>query len=189
MKNRYPLPMLLCAALLAGCATQGGDAGRQRANAPASASLSMNQSDLRLLAGLAQTHIAEIQTGKLALARTQDREVKAFAQTLVDDHGRALQELQRLAESAGLLLPEGTDLVHRAVTADLGLLSGPDFDRQYLSLFGIADQQSWLELLDQTARGAVNAALRAHARQQLPVATRHLERAQQLARQLSAQQR
>lgn len=182
MKKVHRASALLCFALLAaisGCATQGG--GQARPKVQAGTSLSMSQSDLRLLADLAQTNIAEVQTGQLALSRTQDPRIKTFAQSIVDEHGKALQELQQLAASNGLQLPEGADLVHRAVAADLAQLSGVEFDQQYLSMFGIADHKSFLGLLDQAARAAASPALRTYAQKLLPTEARHLERAQQLA--------
>ena len=183
MNKRHRASALLLSVLLlglGGCATPGGGQSEHQ-RAVAAASKAMSQSDLRLLADLAQTNIAEIQTGQLAITRTQDAQVKAFAQAIVDEHGRALQQLQALATSAGLLLPEGADLVHRAVAAEISPLSGPEFDHRYLYLFGIADHKSLLGLLDQTARTAANPALRSYAQTWLPIAMRHLERAQQLS--------
>jgi putative membrane protein len=171
---------VLLAALLAGCAG-GNPQQSQRAAPAASVTGGLTQSDLRLLADLAQTNIAEVQTGKLALSRSTNPQVRAFAQSVVNDHGEALQDLQRFAEAQGLLLPEGTDLIHKAVAADLALLSGPDFDRQYLSMFGIADHKSLLGLLDQTLRTAIHPSLKAHAQKYMPMVARHLELAQQLA--------
>lgn len=176
----YKRALVLLLAGLAGCGSMGGQTAGGTSALPGSAvATSMSQADRKLVMDIAQADMAEIQTGKLALSKSQNAQVRAFAQKMVDDHGMALQELQRLAQAAGVSLPGDTDLVHKAVAAELGLLSGDTFDRQYMSQFGIADHQRTHELLEQTMRTADNPALRAHAAKVLPIVTRHLNQAQQ----------
>jgi putative membrane protein len=168
---------------LAGCAASGGASGQRAAAGFSGGKLSarISDADLRLIGGMAQANIAQIQAGKLALARTLDTQVKAFAQSVVDEHGAALQQLEQMAQSAGLALPGDTDLVHRAVAADMSLLSGAAFDQQYLGVFGIADHKAMQALLEQALFSAGDPALKAYAQQMMALVLRHLEHAQRLA--------
>jgi putative membrane protein len=177
--------LVLLLAGLAGCGSMGGGtAGSARAlsgSAAAStgAAMSMSQADQKLMADIAQANIAEIQTGRLALSKSQNPQVRAFAQKMIDDHGMAMQELQTLAQTTGVSLPGDTDLIHKAIAAELGILPGDTFDRQYMSQVGVTDHKRTHELLEQTARTASNPALRSHAQKILPVVARHLDLAQQ----------
>lgn len=68
-----------------------------------------------MMVDLAEASIAQIQTGKLALEKGKSDKVKSFARHMVDDHTKALSELQTLAQSKGVKLPEDTDLPHKGI--------------------------------------------------------------------------
>jgi putative membrane protein len=169
--------LVLMVAALAGCGSMGG--GGTGASSGSAAAAGISQADQKMITDIAQANIAEIQTGRLALTKSQSPQVRAFAQKMIDDHTMAMQELQRLAQSAGASLPGDTDLMHKAIAAELGILSGDTFDRQYMSQVGLSDHKRTQELLETTTRSASNPALRAYAQRILPVVSRHLDQAQQ----------
>jgi putative membrane protein len=174
-------PLILLVAALAGCGSMGGGTGASGGMATSSGSAAaagISQADQKMIAEIAHANIAEIQTGRLALTKSQNPQVRAFAQQMIDDHSMAMQELQRLAQSTGTPLPGDTDLKHKAIATELGILSGDTFDRQYMSQVGMTDHKRTQELLEQTARSASNPALRAYAQKILPVVSHHLEQAQ-----------
>jgi putative membrane protein len=187
MKFIYRVPtltsrgtLLLLLAALAGCgAMGGGSGGGSGASSGSAAAAAMSPADQRMITDIAQANIAEIQTGRLALTKSQSPQVRAFGQKMIDDHTMAMQELQRLAQSTGATLPSDTDLMHKAIAAELGILSGDTFDRQYMSQVGVTDHKRTQELLEQTTRSASNPALRAYAQKILPAVTRHLDQAEQ----------
>jgi putative membrane protein len=53
----------------------------------------------------AEGGMKEVELGKLAQKRAMDSNVKAFAQRMVTDHGKANKELMSLAKSKGITLP------------------------------------------------------------------------------------
>jgi putative membrane protein len=176
--------LILLVAALAGCGAMGGGTragGGMGASSGSAAAAGMSQADQKMITDIAQANIAEIQTGRLALTKSQNPQVRAFAQQMINDHTMALQDLQRLAQGMGTSLPGDTDLKHKAVAAELGILSGDTFDRQYLSQVGVADHKRTQELVEQTARSASSPALRAYAQKILPVVSHHLEQAQRQA--------
>lgn len=173
--------LILVLAGLAGCNSMGGGGASSSSGSASSAgsSATMSQADQKRVMEIAQANIAEIQTGQLALSKSQNSQVRAYAQRMIDDHGMAMQELQRLVQTTGGTLPGDTDLKHKAIAAELGILTGDTFDRQYMSQVGVTDHKRTHQLLQETVDSATNPALRAYAQRILPVVTRHLDQAQQ----------
>ena len=58
--------------------------------------------------------IAEIETSKLALEKGSHAEVKKFAQTMIDDHTRANDELKALAKQKNLEVSTDAELMSKA---------------------------------------------------------------------------
>src|SRR5881394_4674339 len=89
----------------------------------------LTKQDAKAMRDLAQANIAEIETGKLAARKAQGAEVKKFGQQMADDHGKMLSELQQLASSKGVKLPEKSGVKERAEMQKLEALSGDRFDK------------------------------------------------------------
>ena len=82
--------------------------------APAtSATSSTGEHDFVLQA--AMSNMAEIQLGHMATKKAQDAGVKKFAQTMVDDHLKAQQQLADAAYGAGIKWPTQLDERHRQI--------------------------------------------------------------------------
>lgn len=77
-------------------------------------------------------NMAEIQLGQLALQHAQDPQVKQFAQMMVDDHTRALEQLRTVTSSQGLQVPSELDGKHQKLHDKLSKLQGAEFDRAYM---------------------------------------------------------
>jgi putative membrane protein len=78
----------------------------------------------------ALANMAEIQLGELAETRAQSSEVKAFAQMMVSDHTKALDELKQAAGAA--TIPTALDKKHQKLHDKLSKLSGAEFDKKYM---------------------------------------------------------
>ena len=78
-----------------------------------------------------QAGLAEIEAGKMALSKSQDPQIRSFAQRMVADHGKANAELAGLAKAKGIHEPERLDSDHRAMLDSLQAKSGPAFDAAY----------------------------------------------------------
>jgi len=134
------------------------------------------------LAKLANQH--EIESSRLALEKTQDPEVRAFAQRMIDDHTRVGQQMEQVAAATPNLQettqgadPLGADVVMaRLRQANAGV----EFDREYK----IAQMQAheWtIELFEEaTGEEALNEGLQAFADQTLPALRQHLDLARNL---------
>jgi putative membrane protein len=123
--------------------------------------------------------MAEVATGKLALSKSQNTEVKAFAQQMVDDHGAALTKVQAVAQSKGVTLPTDIDAKHKAMSAKLEKMSGDAFDKAYMAQGGVKDHQDTHKTLMADAKKIKDADVKALADQHMPVVEQHLKAAQQ----------
>lgn len=164
---------------LAGCAQKGGGSTSSAAGMSASGS-QVAKADQELMNDIVEANLAEIETGKLALSKSQNTQIRAFAQKMIDDHTNAMQALQALARTKGISLPNETDLQHKAMATGLSALSGDTFDRRYLQHIGVADHQRTLDLLKQTIQSTNDRDLRAHATQMMPVVQQHLALAEKM---------
>src|SRR5689334_10757965 len=76
--------------------------------------------------------LAEVKLGQLATQKASSSDVKQFGQQMVDDHGKANEELKQLASSKGITLPTDLDAKHQATYDRLSKLDGAAFDRAYM---------------------------------------------------------
>jgi putative membrane protein len=120
---------------------------------------------------------AEVELGKLALQKSQAPEVRAFAQKMVDDHGKANAELASLARAKGMQL-SGPNDEQRAAMEELRKKSGKDFDAAYAAAMS-KDHDEDVSMF--SAAGTLpDAQLADFARKTLPVLTQHQQMAHQL---------
>jgi putative membrane protein len=140
----------------------------------------LSSADQKFLRDMAHANIAEIEAGKLAQSKSQNDEVKTFAQKMIDDHTKALQELQTVAQAKGVTLPTRPDVKHLAATKMLSALSGDQFDRRYMQRGGLADHQETHRLLQRAGSSATDPDVKQLAARTLPIVDQHLSMAQQL---------
>lgn len=160
-----------------------GTPGAMSGTAPGSA---LTREETSLLTDLAQANIAEIETGRLALEKSQNAQVKKFAQQMIDDHTSAQQQLQALARTKGVTLTEETDLQHKTMATAMRVLSGDTFDSQYLKRVGVNDHQRTIALLQKAQQSARDPDIKAMAAKMLPTVQAHLKMAQQMASQIAS---
>jgi putative membrane protein len=136
--------------------------------------------DASMLKDIAQANMAEVETGKLALAKSSNPEIKQFAQMMVDDHTKGLADVKTLASSKGTELPDGPDVKHKAAALEFKALSGDMFNSRYVKQAGVGDHEATEALLKKTQADAKDADLKALASKMLPIVQGHLQHARQL---------
>jgi putative membrane protein len=177
-----------------GQATPPGQAGsRGQATAPAgqqpsaagatgaaATAGSLSKADQKMIMDMAQGNMSEIETAKLAQSKSQNDQVKTFAQQMIDDHTKALAEVQQLASSKGVTLPTEPDKKHKAIADKLGGLSGAAFDKSYMKQAGLADHKKMHSLLATAQSKAKDPDIKALAAKLMPTVDQHLKAAQQM---------
>jgi predicted outer membrane protein len=141
---------------------------------------SMSKADQKILTGMAQANIAEIEAGKLAQSKSQNDQVKSFAQQMIDDHTKALSDVQQLAQQKGVTLPTEPDAKHKSMAAKLEKMTGAAFDKAYMAQAGVADHKTVHSMLVKDEKKAKDPDLKALASKMTPVVEQHLKSAQQM---------
>jgi predicted outer membrane protein len=158
-------------------ASMQGASGAAGATAAAG---TMNKADQKILMKLAQGNIDEIEAAKLAQSKSTHAEVKAFAQQMIDDHTKALADVQALAQQKGVTLPTEPDAKHKSMASKLEKLTGDAFDKSYMSHAGVADHREMHSMLLKDEKKAKDADLKALISKLTPVVEQHLRSAQQM---------
>lgn len=165
--------LALAAALLLGATA----AQAQTANAPAAAGArAVDSSDRKFVDKAAQGGLAEIELGKLAQQRGSDPQVKAFGERMVQDHGKANDELLRIANQKGLPAP-AMDHSHQRDAEKLGKKSGADFDKAYMKHM-LDDHKKDVKDFEKASKSAKDADIKDFAARTLPTLQAHLQQAQ-----------
>lgn len=76
--------------------------------------------------------LAEVNFAKLALQKSQDKNVREFATKMIHDHEMLISEMKPLAKQMGVKVPTGPPLSDHAKYMELKMKSGSDFDRAYV---------------------------------------------------------
>jgi len=163
-------------------ATAGaGASGASRASGASGASSKAASGDQKMMRDIAYSNISEIAAGKLALEKSQSDDVKSFAQKMIDDHTKAQQELQTLADGKGVKLPTEPDSKHKALAKVMSGLKGDAFDKRYLKQGGLNDHENTHKLLTRVQDKAKDADLKAYAAKTIVAVDQHLTMAQEAA--------
>lgn len=160
--------------------SMGASGAGQSASGAAAGGAKLSASDEKAVKDMAMADMAEVATGKLALSKSQNADVKAYAQQMVDDHGQALTKVQALAQARGVTLPTEPDAKHKAMAAKLEKLSGEAFDKAYMSDAGVKDHKTVLAKLKSDAKKIKDPDVKALADQHEPVVEQHLKSAEQM---------
>jgi putative membrane protein len=76
--------------------------------------------------------LAEVNFAKLALQKSQDKNVREFATKMIHDHEMLISEMKPVAREMGVKVPTGAPLSDHAKYVELKMKSGTDFDRAYV---------------------------------------------------------
>jgi putative membrane protein len=176
-----PMAFMVAAAVAAAWpfAATSQQAKKSEAKSEQSSASKMSQEDMRRFASIAQANMAEIELGKLAQEKGKAAEVKDFAKHMIDDHGKKLEENKELAGKKQVKLPDAPNKEQQATKAKLEKLSADDFDRAYAKQM-VDDHQKTLKLVQDTAKNAKDADLKAAAEKAAPGVEKHLQMAKGL---------
>jgi putative membrane protein len=127
----------------------------------------------------AQGGMAEVELGKLAADRGATVGVKQFGQQMVDDHGKANEELKSVASKAGATIPSSPSTAQEATANKLKQKNGDGFDKAYGDAM-VKDHKETIALFEKEASSGKDADLKAFAAKTLPTLKSHLAMAEKL---------
>lgn len=142
------------------------------ADAPAAAQDFVNK--------LAGSNLYEIEAAKLARAKSKSDQVRTFAASMIDEHGKAQSQLETAVTAAanGLRFEPRLDADQQS-QIDALRNAGADFDSIYVRQQRTAHEQTLALVRGYAESGAVQA-LREHAQKASEVVTKHLQMANDL---------
>ena len=168
------------AAFLFGAFPAHAQVGNPADNAKATANTKVSDADREFFEDIAHANLAEIDTGRMALQKGQSKNVKTFAQKMIDDHTKAQSGLEALAKRKGITLPTETDMQHKGIATTLSALSGNAFDEQYIAHVGVGDHERTHSLLTKVSKNAKDPELKAYAAKTIKAVDQHLAMARKM---------
>jgi len=123
--------------------------------------------------------MAEVDLGQLAATKAADADVKQFGQRMVDDHGKANDELKSWASSKNVALPTELDAKHKAEHARFEKLSGAAFDKAYMTAM-VADHNKDVAAFQRESKSAKDPELKAWVTKTLPTLEDHQKSAKEI---------
>ncbi len=180
------LHLFAVAALFAGWATACNNAGQRTASDSVEQATDVNdtaatvrEQDADFAVKAADAGLAEVELAKLALEKASSPQIKEFSRKIVDDHGRANEELAAIATQHNITLPPVASEDRVEEQRELREKSGADFDEAYIDRM-LRDHDKTVSLFEDASSDVRNADLQAFAAKTLPVLKRHHEEARLL---------
>ena len=143
-------------------------------------SAGMTMTDTTFVKKAARGGLAEVELGKLATEKASSEDVKKFGQRMVDDHGKANDQLKQVASEEHITLPEGLSAKDKATKDRLEKLSGAQFDRAYMRDM-VKDHRQDVAEFEHASKSAHDPAVKSFATQTLPTLQDHLKEAERIA--------
>lgn len=134
-------------------------------------------SDQHFVMEAAKGGLAEVELGKLAAEKASSEDVKKFGQRMVDDHGKANDELKSLAQSKNITLPTAPDSKDKAKMDRLSKLSGEAFDRAYMQEM-VKDHKKDVNEFRTESKSGKDPEIKSWASKTLPTLEEHLTMAE-----------
>lgn len=119
----------------------------------------------------------EVQLGQLAVTSASSPQVKQFGQMMVDEHGKANEELKTLAQEKNITLPATLSDKRMEKYNDLAKKSGDEFDEAYIDLM-VKDHKEDIDKFKKEADKGNDMAIAAWAAGKIPVLEHHLQMAE-----------
>lgn len=123
--------------------------------------------------------LMEVQLGTLALTKASSPEVKQFAQMMVDEHGKANNELKSLAQQKNITLPTVMGNERKKEYDNLSEKSGAEFDKEYMDLM-VKDHKEDIEEFEEQSEESEDAEIKAWASSKVSTLRKHLQEAERI---------
>jgi putative membrane protein len=136
----------------------------------------MSSADTTFAMKAAQGGMAEVKLGQLAVEKASNPDVKAFGQRMVDDHGKANDQLKSVASAEGMTLPTDLNAKDQSEYQKLSQLSGAAFDKAYMKGM-VKDHEMDIKDFQKEANNGKDPQLKSFASTTLPILQSHLQMA------------
>lgn len=139
----------------------------------------LERADKSFVKNAYQDGLAEVKAGEMALGKTANADVKAFAQQMVTDHTAANTDLKTIADGKKVEVASEPSMVAKGKTKLLDAKSGGDFDKAYAGDM-VSDHKKAVALFEKEASEGKDTDVKAFAAKTLPTLKSHLSMAEDL---------
>ncbi|MBZ9712092.1 DUF4142 domain-containing protein [Deinococcus multiflagellatus] len=146
---------------------------------PVSTAQVSNNTNVLFMEVAAMSNLTEIMTSQLALQKSSNAQVRAFAQHMIEAHTQAHRELLQLAAMKGVKLTDKPGADQRLQYNKLTTLSGAAFDAMYKKV-QVQGHEMTLDLIKTYRTIGTDAQVLAYAAKMQPAVAMHLEEAKAL---------
>ena len=152
------------------------------ASAPAAAptgSDKFSAGDKAIVTKFANGNEGEVELAKIALTNAESQDVKDFAQKMIDDHGKANQDLTAVASAHGTELKPELDAKEKALSKTMMAEKGTKFDKAYVK-HAVADHTEDVAEYKKAQKSLKDKDLLAYDEKTLPTVEEHLKMAKDM---------
>jgi putative membrane protein len=141
------------------------------------------QKDKMFVHKAAEGGLDEVQLGQLATQKSNNPDVKAFGQKMVDDHTMLNNNMKPIADKLGVMGPDHLNKKDQATYDQLSALSGDAFDKAYVTDM-VEDHRKDLREFKHESMTAADPQLKDATTSGSEVIAGHLKMADHLAKEL-----
>lgn len=135
--------------------------------------ITVRENEAEFATNAADATLTEISLANLAISKTNNKDIKAYANMMLKDHGLANDELIALAKSKNITLPVTMSNEHLKHRDELAKKNHTDFDKKYADMME-EDHVKVLAFMESEARKGTDPDLKAFASKMVPVINAHL---------------
>jgi putative membrane protein len=121
------------------------------------AAVAQSHGDKEFMEKASQGNVAEVELGKLALKKSTNPEVRAFAQRMIKDHQTLGKKMAPLMAQAGVQPSISLNTEHQHLFNKLNGLSGAEFDKEYAKAMAEDHHEDLKEFQDEVGSTQVPA--------------------------------
>jgi len=173
MKKITFIAAVLFSLFLLACQSKNEEPGTSMNDTTMNNNSSKISDDMDFLKEAAEGGMMEVQLGKMAQQKAYAKDIKDFGQMMVEDHSKANDELQSLAQQNNINLPDTLNEDKQEDMHDLAKLSVKNFDKKYVSMM-VEDHQNDVDKFKDEAQNASSPQVRQWASKTLPILQKHL---------------
>ncbi len=179
---KKPVKILLAAFLATALFSCGNQAKQEDATEVAQEQNEQNLENKQLeqasdfVVKAADAGMAEVQLGKLAAERATKPEVKQFAETMVQEHTKANDELKTLAQQQNITVPNALSQENQDKMNTLQDKQGEEFDKEYMDMM-VKDHEKVVDMFEKQAENGDVPEISEWASNKVPALRHHLEMA------------
>ncbi len=139
----------------------------------------LTASDTRFVQTQLENNLAEIDMAQVALQRSQDQNVRNFAQKMITDHTAANGTLMPIAQGQEIGMPTAVSPKHQQMLDQLSQLNGVAFDTNYINMM-IAGHEEVLGQMNEQLTNGQSQVINVWVQNTRPVVIQHEQIAEQI---------